>query len=237
MDLEKNKIKTAFVAPESYFQDLEARILSEINISPISKLKLEAPSVYFDELESNILAKAKLDELLAIQKLPIPENYFENFENRILALSKMDGLLHKEATSGYFEKLEQNILAEARIDAMQGIDELPVPKAYFDTLSENVISKTASKPKFSIFKNVTLFRSAAAVAMIALAALGYSVLKPEAAPQDQLAEISSEAMVAYLTEQPIMAEDLQFVIGDNEGILPTEVSDSDVSAYLVENGI
>lgn len=230
MDLENSKIKAPFTVPEGYFAGLEDRLLSEIRISELSKLHTPAvPEGYFDALERQLLSTARMSSL----NLSAPQGYFEDLEDQILSRVKIDGLQRPAVEEGYFEGLEDRIMAEVRLE---GLRQPSVPAGYFDTLEKEILDKTADsgKGKFTLFRNVKVFRSAAAAAVIGLAAY-FSLNNP--APKDELAGISSAAMIAYLAEQPLMEEDLNFVLDENDVFLTSEVSDNEITAYLLENGI
>lgn len=230
MDLENSKIKAPFTVPEGYFSGLEDRLLSEIRISELSELRTPAvPEGYFENLEDQLLSLARISSL----KPATPEDYFDTLEKQILNRVKIDGLKRPAVKEGYFEGLEDRIMAEVRLE---GLQQPSVPAGYFDTLEKDILDKTAEsgKAKFTLFRNIKVFRSAAAAAVIGLAAY-LSLSGPT--PKDELAGISSAAMIAYLSEQPLMEEDLNFVLDDNDIFLTSGVSDSEITSYLLENGI
>lgn len=231
MDLENSKIKAPFTVPEGYFPGLEDRLLSEVRISVLSELRTPAvPEGYFETLEDQLLSLARLSSL----KPATPEGYFDTLEDQVFSRIKIDGMKHPAVEEGYFEGLEDRIMAEVRLE---GLKQPSVPAGYFDTLEKDILDKTArsGKGRFTLFRNVKVFRSAAAVAVIGLLAYGLSLNDP--APKDELAGISSAAMIAYLSEQPLMEEDLNFVLDDNDIFLTSGVSDSEITSYLLENGI
>ncbi len=225
------KIKAPFTVPEGYFSGLEDRLLSEIRISELSELRTPAvPEDYFETLENRLLSLARISSL----KPTPPEGYFDTLEDQVLSRVKIDGLKHPAVEEGYFEGLEDRIMAGVRL---QGLKQPPVPAGYFDTLEKDILDKTteSGKGKFILFRNIRVFRSAAAAAVIGLLAYGFSLNGP--APKDELADISSAAMIAYLSEQPLMEEDLNFVLDDNDIFLTSGVSDNEIASYLLENGI
>jgi len=233
MNLENSKIKAPFTVPEGYFPGLEERLLSGVKISVLSELRRPAvPEGYFDTLEEQLLSTTRLAPLNGTPGTP--EGYFDALEEQILSRVKIDGLKRPAVEKGYFEGLEDRIMAEARL---QDLPQASVPAGYFDTLEKDILAKTtgARKEKFTLFRNSKVMRSAAAVAVIGLVAYGLSWNNP--APKDELAGISSDAMIAYLREQPLMEEDLNFVLDGNEVFLTSEVSDKEITSYLLENGI
>jgi len=232
MNLENSKIKAPFTVPEGYFPGLEDRLLSEIKISALSKLRTPAvPESYFESLEEQLISTARLSSLNL--RASAPEGYFDTLEDQILGRIKIDGLQQPAVEEGYFEALEDRIMAEVRLE---GLKQPAVPAGYFDTLEKDILDKTTGtqKAKFTLFRNIKVLRSAAAALIIGLAAY-FSLQTPE--PKDELADISSAAMIAYLAEQPLMEEDLNFVLDENEVFLTSEVSDNEITAYLMENGI
>lgn len=232
MDLENSKIKAPFTVPEGYFSGLEDRLLSEVRISALSELRNPAvPEGYFAALEDHLLSTARMASL-NLRPTP-PEGYFDALENQVLSRVKIDGLKLPAVEEGYFEGLEERIMAEVRLE---GLKQPSVPAGYFDTLEKDILDKTTGfgKGRFTLFRNLKVFRSAAAAAIIGLAAY-LSLSNP--APKDELADISSAAMIAYLAEQPLMEEDLNFVLDENDVFPASEVSDNEISAYLLENGI
>lgn len=233
MDLENSKIKAPFTVPEGYFSGLEDRLLSGIRIPELSKLRTPAvPEGYFDTLEDQLLSMARLPSLNVLPATP--PDYFDILEDQVLSRVKIDGLKRPAVEEEYFSGLEDRIMAEVRL---QGLPQSSVPAGYFDTLEKDILGKTtgAAKGKFTLFRNIKVVRSAAAAAVIGLVAYGLSLNNP--APKDELAGISSDAMIAYLSEQPLMEEDLNFVLDENEVFLTSEVSDKEIASYLLENGI
>lgn len=233
MNLENSKIKAPFTVPEGYFSGLEERLLSGVKISALSELRTPAvPEGYFDALEEQLLSTVRLAPLNVTPATP--EDYFDTLEEQILRRVKIDGLKRPVIEEGYFESLEDRIMAGVRL---QGLQQPSVPAGYFDTLEKDILDKTtgARKGKFTLFRNIRVIRSAAAAAVIGLVAYGLSWNNP--APKDELAGISSDAMIAYLSEQPLMEEDLNFVLDENDIFLTSEVSDKEIASYLLENGI
>jgi hypothetical protein len=220
--MENRSIKSPFKAPDNYFEELEGRILSEVRISGLPAA-LPVPEGYFSDLENEIMAQVQMDQL----NLAAPPSYFEEMEEQILAQVKLSKIPELSTPEKYFSDLESKLLAQVQLE---GIKELPTPKGYFDQLENEVLNKI-QKPKFGIFRNV--FRYAAASVVLILTAYGVW----NSRPHDEWADISSAEMVAYLSEQPLMAEDLTFVLDGNENLLTTEISDSEISDYLMDNGI
>lgn len=230
MNLESNKIKAPFTVPEGYFPGMEERLLSEIKISGLSELRTPpVPEGYFEALEDQLISITRIPPL----NLSAPEGYFDSLEDQILGRVKIDGLQHPAVEEGYFERLEEQIMAGVRLE---GLKQPSVPAGYFDTLEKDILAKTTDegKGRFTLFRNIKVLRGAAAAVVIGLAAY-FSLSAPQ--PADELADISSAAMIAYLAEQPLMEEDLNFVLDEDDVFLTSEVSDNEITAYLLENGI
>ncbi|WP_367915177.1 hypothetical protein [Leadbetterella sp. DM7] len=233
MDLENSKIKAPFTVPEAYFQELEDRLLSEVRISALSQLRQPpVPSNYFEDLEAHVLSTVSITPVQSFTPAT-PEDYFDTLESRILSRVKIDGLQQPAVEPGYFESLEDRIMAEVKLE---GLKQPAVPAGYFDSLEKDILAGTVEKNRFRLFRNVKVFRGAAAAAVVGLLAYGFS-LNYSPAPKDELANISSDAMIAYLSEQPLMEEDLNFVLDENDVFLTSEVSDKEITSYLMENGI
>ncbi len=228
MNLESSKIKAPFTVPEGYFSGLEERLLSEVKISGLPELSV--PEGYFEALEDRMIALARISSL----QPATPLQYFDMLEEQVLSRVKIDGLAQPAVEKDYFAELETRILAEVHLE---GLKQPAVPEGYFETLESTILNKTADAPKgkFILFRNIRVLRGAAAAAIIGLAA--YWGLADTPQTKDELANISSAAMIAYLSEQPLMEEDLNFVLDEDDVFMASEISDSEISAYLLENGI
>lgn len=232
MNLDNTQIKAPFTVPEGYFSGLEEQLLSEMKISVLSELHAPAvPEGYFEALEDQLISVTRITSLNL--RTSAPEGYFDALEEQILSRVKIDGLKRPAVKEGYFEGLEDLIMAEVRLE---GLQQPPVPAGYFEALEKDILDKTTGsrKEKFTLFRNFRVFRNAAAAVLVGFAAY-FSLNRPE--PKDELADISSAAMIAYLAEQPLMEEDLNFVLDENDVFLTSEVSDNEIAAYLQENGI
>ncbi len=233
MNLDNSRIKAPFTVPEGYFSGLEERLLSEMKISALSELRTPpVPEGYFEALEDQLVSIARITPLNL--QASAPEGYFDTLEDQVLRRVKIDGLKRPAVEEGYFEGLEDRIMAEVRLE---GLQQPAVPAGYFEALEKDILNKTTGsrKQKFTLFRNnIRVFRNAAAALLIGFAAY-FSLSKPAA--EDELASISSAAMIAYLAEQPLMEEDLNFVLDENDVFLTSEVSDNEIAAYLQENGI
>ena len=230
MNLESSKIKAPFTVPEGYFDDLEKKLLSEARIAGLSKLNaLPVPENYFEDLEVQVSALTRIPT----SALQVSENYFDTLENQLLVRIKLEGLGQPAVETDYFKGLEEEILLKTRRDSFV---EPVVPSGYFDTLENTILEKTSgtTKPRFTLFRNIKVVRRAAAAILVGLA--GYLTINTDR-PKDELAEVSSAAMIAYLADQPLMEEDLNFILNDEDVFLTSEVSDNEITAYLLENGI
>jgi hypothetical protein len=215
-------IKAPFTVPEGYFSALEDRVLSEASL-PAFKAGVPVPKDYFSSLEKNVLAQVSMDKL----NFTTPPEYFSDLEKQVMAQVKIADLQQPSVPDSYFSDLENRILGQVSMEALK---ELPVPAEYFTTLEAEILQKTAAPKRFNLFRNI--YRNAAAVVILGITAYGFWNR-----PVDQLSDISSAEMIAYLSEQPLMAEDLSFVLEKNENLLTSEVSQDEISDYLMENGI
>lgn len=240
MNLDNTNIKPPFTVPQGYFERMEEQIMSEAKISEMSRLKNSHVSeTYFDSLEEQILNSVALQNLNLKSKESAPQGYFEDLENQILNRVKIEGLAQPQVSESYFDDLESTILATVKIDQIRSLETNHVPVGYFDTLEEEILSKTSEKKesRFTLFKNAKVFRTAAAITLFGF--LGYAGSLLTAEPKNELADISSAAMLAYLDEHTLMEEDLEFILEgqDDYTLLTSDISDSEISAYLTENGI
>jgi hypothetical protein len=240
MNLDNTHIKSPFTVPHDYFEVLEEQIMSEVKISEMSRL-INSPvsENYFGDLENQILSTVKLENLGIQQEITTPEGYFDEMESQILSKVKIDNLAQPAVNDTYFDNLEEVILASVKIDEMNHLKTSEVPLGYFDTLEKEILLKTSDKKetKFTVYKNIKVFRTAAAMTVFGL--LGYGAFFLNQKPQNELADISSTAMIAYLDDQALMEEDLEFVLEgqDDYSLLTSDISDYEISEYLKEYGI
>lgn len=237
MNLENYHRKSPFLVPENYFSELEGRILSEVKLSKLKNLPVIEG--YFERLEDEILTKVKIEQLNNVSELPVPTDYFKDLENNIIVQVKLEGLNQPSVNEEYFEELELSVLSTIKLESLKQL-ESPVPVGYFENLERDLLSKTVErKSRFTLFRNVKILRGAAAVALFGLIGYGISYTETQSKPaNDKLADISTEAMVAYLGDQQLMEEDLSLVLNnDNNEFILTDFSDKEISAYLSENGI
>lgn len=220
--MENLSIKAPFTVPEGYFSALEERVLSEASL-PDFRAEMPVPTDYFSVLESKIMAQVSMDKL----SFEIPEQYFSEMEEQILAQVKLPEAQTLSVPASYFTDLESRILGQVSMDSYK---EPAVPEGYFSALETDILQRTVAPKRFNLFRNV--YRNAAAVVLIAIGAYAYWNK-----PVDQLSDISSAEMIAYLSEQPLMAEDLTFVLEENENLLTSEVSQDEIADYLMDNGI
>lgn len=214
--------KAPFTVPEGYFSALEERVLSEARL-PAFSAEWPVPDHYFTSLESKILSQVSMDKL----HFETPSGYFPEMEEQILAQIKLADLPLPAVPQDYFSDLESRIRGQVSMEAWK----VPaVPNGYFDSLETEILQKTLAPKRFTLFRNV--YRNAAAVVLIGLTAYGFWNR-----PVDQLADVSSAEMIAYLAEQPLMAEDLTFVLEKKDNLLTSEVSEDEIADYLMDNGI
>ncbi len=108
-----------FTVPESYFNELNERIMSGIRLNDLkqnTQQDFTVPENYFNELSGNIISRINIEQALNQPTgFTTPDNYFENLTQQIQSRVKVEGaLMGSEETmtvpDGYFEKLNKNIL-------------------------------------------------------------------------------------------------------------------------------
>lgn len=226
--------------PQGYFQKMEQEIYAQIGISAIDQIKKpQVPEDYFKSLETNILSAVKLDESFKEVEWGVPENYFNQLEEEITGRIKIDGIAHENVSEDYFSKLEEEILAITAIEEINQIQHREASEDYFDKLEASILSKTVEekKAKFNILRNISFSRGAAAAVIIGMVAYGASLFSLPA--KDDFSNVSSDAIIAYLSDQNLEQADLSFVLDDEEDdyFLIDDFSDYEIQLYLQENGI
>lgn len=226
--------------PEGYFRQMEEQILARINISEMTEIENpQVPQDYFEKVEENILSLINLEKQIGRQEFTVPDNYFEEMEEQIISRVKIVGLEQPNVDQGYFDELEENILAAVSIDAMQQLEYEEATAAYFDQLESEILNKTkeSKKSQFKILRNFSFSRGAAAAVIVGLIAFGLSFLNIQ--NKDEFADVTSESIIAYLSDQILDQEDLSFILEDesDEYYLIDEISDADIKSYLQDYDI
>jgi hypothetical protein len=109
-----------FIVPDSYFDELEERIVSYKNLKENYNSAAEgftAPAGYFDELASNIQSRIAIGEAGSADSLgfSVPAGYFEELDSQIKSRIFVQETLndqeeHFAVPVGYFDQLSKNIL-------------------------------------------------------------------------------------------------------------------------------
>lgn len=212
MNLDNTKIPHPFVAPDSYFKNLEENLLSEIKLPAISKnAGFETPQNYFDDLEGQILISKNLDQLKSKDQPKVPDGFFDSLENNIISQIKLEKISKEEAFT--------------------------VSGNYFDHLEKEIISKTINKEaKILNFnsKQWRYFRNAAAIIIISV--LSFGIFKSNLLSKDHFDNLTNEEMIAYLETQDIEEIDLENVGIDSQiDEIKESVNSIDISEQEIEN--
>ncbi len=80
-------LKNPFCVPSGYFDEIEARVETQIHFDKIESSSSEifsTPSAYFETVEDRVITKLKAEALGNTDSQPVPDNYFENFEEKVL---------------------------------------------------------------------------------------------------------------------------------------------------------
>lgn len=226
--------------PQGYFQKMEQEIYAQIGISAMDQIENpQVPEDYFEELENNILNTVKLDQSLNKATWEVPEGYFDQLESEITDRIKIDGIKQEVVEESYFAELEEKILAIAAIEEMNELQYEEADENYFDKLEASILKKTVDekKAKFKILRNFSFSRGAAAAVIIGMLAYGMSLFSIQA--KDEFSDVSSDAIIAYLSDQNLDQADLSFIVEDEEDdyFLIDDFSDYEIQLYLQENGI
>jgi hypothetical protein len=117
--LKKVNTNNPFTVPDSYFNELNERIVSGIRLNDLkqnSQQEFTVPENYFNELSGNIMSRIHIEQALNQPTgFTTPDNYFEDLTAQIQSRVKVEeALAGTENTmtvpDGYFERLNKNIL-------------------------------------------------------------------------------------------------------------------------------
>jgi hypothetical protein len=140
-----------FTVPGGYFNELEGRIMSVVNLNELpSSHPFAVPENYFEELSSNIVSRITIEEKLNTyeQNFIVPQNYFENMELQIKSrIAVEDALKADEQTfsvpQNYFEDMAEQIKSRIAIEEALKADEqsFAVPQNYFEDMAAQITSR------------------------------------------------------------------------------------------------
>ena len=117
--LKKVNPNNPFTVPDSYFNELNERIVSGIRLNDLkqnSQQEFTVPENYFTELSGNIMSRIHIEQALNRPTgFTTPDNYFEDLTTQIQSRVKIEEILSGTAEGmtvpeGYFERLNKNIL-------------------------------------------------------------------------------------------------------------------------------
>ena len=133
--LKKINPNNPFTGPDSYFNELNERIVSGIRLNDLkqnSQQEFTVPENYFNELSGNVMSRINIEQ----------------------ALNQPTGFTTPD---NYFEQLTAQIQSRVRVEeALVGIeDTMTAPDGYFDRLNKNILNKTVNQ---DIVKRKTIVR-------------------------------------------------------------------------------
>ena len=239
MNIEINKIPHPYEVPEGYFDEMEEKVMAQVQIQELKNHEVSAQ--YFEDLTSKILSQIKIESLKKVGIPNVGKGYFDNLETEILANTNLDIFKTKSnppTPAGYFDKLEEQILAKKNIDILKGGNMPATPKGYFERLEVDILGKTLDQKKtFFLLQRggFKYFRNAAAILLISAISL---FIYKQTHPKDAFSDISNEEMIAYLADQPLTDLQLASVV-DGAIAIPVnlEVSDLELEQFIKENNI
>ncbi|WCT13919.1 hypothetical protein [Mucilaginibacter jinjuensis] len=142
-----------FTVPGGYFNELEGRIMSVINLSELpSSQPFAVPENYFEELSSNIVSRINIEEKIKTdeQNFTVPQNYFENMELQIKSRIAVENALKADEQTfsvpqNYFEDMAEQIKSRIAIEESLKADEqnFTVPQNYFEDMATQITSRIA----------------------------------------------------------------------------------------------
>jgi hypothetical protein len=197
--------------PENYFNELESKIKTAVELDGLKKQSFETPANYFEGLESDLRLKLLLEELKK-QSFATPVAYFE--ENA--------------------EQLKTILwLAEFKKEAV-----FEVPENYFENFEERLRQRIDEKKEAKVIQLRSVFKLkyiAAAAALIGICFMTYFFLRSsetnvELAPR-QLSAMDKKKIIANPGEYGIDENAIVEMLKENPELLASaEVLPDDVSA-------
>lgn len=147
---------------------------------------------------------------------------------------------------GYFDNLEDQILAEINLAKISKKEVFKTPDDFFSKLESEILSKTVEKPTLTVaHRNYSWKYIKVAAASLIFAGMGYLFYANTQEPKNDLAEISSDDIVLYLSTQPISMTDIAQNLDDKTvenldlNMIPNsiEITENDLILLTDENEI
>lgn len=193
------------------------------------------PPGYFNELEQKITSTINLEKLKTGNGFTVPENYFNQLTSNIQSRINIEAYVNNDAhghavPADYFENMEQQISARIMVEeALNEQENFTVPDDYFDKLNKAILNKTVNqgivKHKGVVRKMFASanFRYAAAACLALFISTGIFIKQyttPVAQHQkvslrQQLSAISTGDIQSYLQDD-VDANETQHTIIDED---------------------
>lgn len=142
-----------FTVPVGYFDGLEERIISSVQLNELvtpSSQQFAVPENYFEELSNRIAAKIAITEAAPAESenFTVPQGYFDDLSTKITSRISIEEAASADAESfavpnGYFEQLSTSIMARVKIEEAIGdhANTFAVPDGYFDDMAAQIQSR------------------------------------------------------------------------------------------------
>ncbi|GAB2975705.1 hypothetical protein GCM10027049_07920 [Mucilaginibacter puniceus] len=214
-----------FTVPDSYFNELNERIVSGIRLNDLkqnSQQEFTVPENYFNELSGNIMSRIKIDQALNQSfGFTTPNNYFEDLTAQIQSRVKVE-------------------------EALVGAEEtMTVPDGYFERLNKNILNKTVNqdiiKRKTIVRRmfNSPIFKYATAACLLAIVGGGV-FFKSSSDPvkkhrtsylHQELLNVSEQEMESYLRLYADGNEALHIIKANDLSVNDAQIQ-SDLNTYI-----
>lgn len=208
-------------------------------------IPFEAPEGYFKSLPDIILSRTKISDISSTENtikqnpFTIPEDYFSNLSKQIQNRISLEEF-EKTIPEHFFEKQKETILNTISIQEKSSRN-LPfdVPGKYFETLVEDIESKTQSKKQTNTyqFKLKNWYYAAAAILILSFGILYISKNRTVGIPEASnfnTDSLSTSEIINVLGRSEI-SEDVLFTLIDSKQ-LPDQIiiEDKDLENIIDE---
>jgi hypothetical protein len=223
--LKKVNPSNPFTVPDSYFNELNQRIVSGIRLNDLKQnahQEFTVPENYFNELSGHIISRINIEQALnQPDGFTTPDNYFEDLTAQIQSRVKMEELLAGTEES------------------------MTVPDGYFDRLNKNILNKTVNQDiikRKTIVKrmfNSPVFKYATAACLLAIVGGGVffgsstdPVKKHRTSYLHQeLSNVSAEDLQNYLRLYADGNEAMHIINANGLSVNDTQIQ-SDLNTYI-----
>lgn len=210
------------------------------------------PDSYFNELNERIVSGIRLKDLKqnAQQEFTVPENYFTELSGNIISRINIEQALNQPTgfttPNNYFESLTAQIQSRVRVEeALKGAEEtMTVPDGYFERLNKNILNKTVNqdmvKRKTVVRRmfNSPIFKYATAACFLAIVGGGvfFSSTNPVKAHRtsylhQELLNVSDQEMQSYLKLYADGNEALHIIKANDLSVNDAQIQ-SDLNTYI-----